>query len=510
MTSPGRRDVLRTAVAGAALATVPAGLSLAAAPEAVAASALVTDDLDLHLARRATFGPTPSVVADIARLGRKAWLEQQLNPGRIDDTSCATLMKERFPGLTWTVAQAQANLEAFSWDLMFDVGVSTIARATWSKRQLFEVMVEFWSNHLHVTNPSDNVWDNRQDYDRQVLRKHALGRFEDMLIASAQHPAMLLYLNNAVSTRFEPNENYGRELLELHTVGVDAGYTEDEMLQSALIMTGFGVDWDTREYVYSAANHHRGAVHVLGFSDANATGPGGHDVGLRYLKYLARHPSTATRIATKLCERFVSDTPPASLVSRLATVYRQNGTAIKPVLRELFGSPAFNQSRGEKVRRPLEDVTATLRVLGYRPDKTGTDGMRGLYWIADGLGHAPASWAQPNGFPDVAASWRSAGTTLGRWNMHLSLAAHWWPSELRQPALRSLLPKKLPVTYGGLVDALARRLLFRTMTAQHKKVVLAFIERSANDVVHADDAALTWRFPYLVALILDSPYNAVR
>ena len=129
---------------------------------------------------------------------------------------------------------------------MYDVSMATIARATWSKRQLFEVMCEFWSNHLNVTNPSDRVWDNRQDYDRRVIRKHALGRFEDMLIASATHPSMLLYLNNADSTKDYPNENYGRELLELHTVSVDGGYNEQDMRNSTLIMTGFGVELGQR------------------------------------------------------------------------------------------------------------------------------------------------------------------------------------------------------------------------------------------------------------------------
>ena len=128
---------------------------------------------------------------------------------------------------------------------MFDLSVSTLARAAWSKRQLLEVMVDFWSNHLNVTNPSDSVWSTRHDYDRTVIRKHALGKYSDMLLASATHPAMMTYLNNAESTKDQPNENYGRELLELHSVGVDAGYSEEEMYNSALIMTGFGIDWDT-------------------------------------------------------------------------------------------------------------------------------------------------------------------------------------------------------------------------------------------------------------------------
>jgi uncharacterized protein (DUF1800 family) len=513
VTSPSRRDLLRLTAAGAAVG-VTAGSGLLAATTSAAAAgpagSLVPASLDVHLARRATFGATPDVVAQIRRMGRRAWVDKQLNPGSINDAACSRMLTERFPGLNWNITQARRHLVPFSWDLMFDVGVATVARATWSKRQLFEVMVEFWSNLLHVTNPSDRVWDNRQDYDRTVLRKHALGRFEDMLVASARHPSMLLYLNNAESTRFEPNENYGRELLELHSVGVDAGYTEDEMLQSALIMTGFGVDWETGLFEYSAWNHYRGRVGVLGFSHSNRTGTGGKDVATAYLKYLARHPATARRIATKLCERFVSDTPPAALVDKLASVYRANGTAIKPVLRTLFASSAFTSSVGKKVRRPLEDMTGTLRILDYGPDKSGVEGMRGLYWMADGLGHAPQTWHQPDGFPDVAVAWQSAGTTLGRWNMHLSLAAHWWPSQLTQPKLRRLLPKKLPATHGALVDALSQRLVFRRLSTPHRRAVLTFMGRSASDPLSPDDAAVDWRLPYIVALILDSPYNAVR
>jgi uncharacterized protein (DUF1800 family) len=215
------------------------------------------------------------------------------------------LVANRFPGLKWGITGARNNIEAFSWDLMRDTTVATIARAIWSQRQLFEVMVDFWSNHLNVTNPSDNVWDNRHDYDRVVVRKHALGRFEDMLVASAKHPAMLLYLNNAESTKDNPNENYGRELLELHSVGVDGGYHEEDMRQSTLIMTGFSVDWQTGLFEYNTWAHYKGNVKVMGFKNANPDAAG-FDVGIRYVKYLANHPSTAQHLARKLCIRFVS------------------------------------------------------------------------------------------------------------------------------------------------------------------------------------------------------------
>lgn len=393
---------------------------------------------------------------------------------------------------------------------MFDVGAATLARAAWSKRQLLEVMVDFWSNHLNVTNPSDNVWDNRHDYDRNVIRAFALGRYEDMLLASARHPAMLRYLNNAESTKGSPNENYGRELLELHSVGVEAGYTEEMMRDSALVMTGFSVDWSTGAFVYRPQWHHKQAVQILDWSSANATADGGYDVGREYVRYLANHPSTARRIATKLCERFVADVPPPTLVDALTQTYLDSGTAIAPVLRELFGSSEFEASLGEKVRRPMQDVIATMRILGIQPDSKGTRGLRSLYWMIESLGDAPLAWVQPNGYPDTADAWRSAGGMLGTWNATMSLVAHWWPKELRRPPLRDLLPPRLPNTHGKLVDTLARRLVFRTLPTEHKDAVLQFLGKNADSPLTKDSDAVKWRLASLVALILSSPYHKIR
>jgi len=508
--TPTRRDVLKASVAVAGGVALAGTLAVAAeAAEPGTGAAFVPGDADLHLLRRSTYGPTPTLLEAIRKQGRKAWLDRQLNPGGIDDSYCDRLIAQRFPGMKWDISEARDHLEDFSWDLMFDLSTATIARAIWSKRQLFEVMCDFWSNHLNVTNPSDNVWDNRHDYDRRVIRKHALGRFEDMLVASANHPAMLLYLNNADSTKDNPNENYGRELLELHSVGVDGGYNEEDMRQSTLIMTGFSVDWETGLFEYNGWAHYRGPVQVMGFAAANAEA-NGYEVGVQYLKYLANHPSTAELLARKLCLRFVSDDPPQTLVDSLAATYLANGTDIKPVLRKLFLSAGFANSIGAKTRRPFEDVAATLRILGYKPDRTGVNGMQALYWISGDLGHAPLAWNPPDGYPDEAASWQSAGTTLGRWNTHLSLAAHWWPTALRQPGLRKLLPTNLPNTYGDFVDTLSKRLVFRRLESAHRQAVLGFLGHQASDPLRSDDAAVGWRLPYVVALILDSPYHGIR
>ncbi len=327
-----------------------------------------------------------------------------------------------------------------------------------------------------------------------------------MLLASAEHPAMLYYLNNNESSKWSPNENYGRELLELHTVGVDGGYDETDMRHSALMMTGFTVDWEDTSFTYEPDWHYTGRIRVMNWTNANRTAAGGRQAAHAYLKYLANHRSTARRIAFKLCQHFISDDPPSGLVNQLADEYRRNHTAIKPVLRKLFRSHAFAESVGEKVRRPMEDMVATLRILGMKPDRQGTDGMRGLYWMLSDLGNAPLSWVPPNGYPDVADAWRSAGGTLGRWNMHMSLAAHWWPSELVLPGLRNnLLPNRLPRTHGGLVDALAKRLVFRELPPAHRRAVLDFLGVNASTPLHEDSGVLQWELASLVSLILDTP-----
>ncbi len=151
-----------------------------------------------------------------------------------------------------------------------------------------------------------------------------------------------------------------------------------------------------------------------------------------------------------------------------------------------------------------------MRTLGIGPDANGTDGLIGLYWMVEGLGQAPLAWTQPDGYPDVADAWRSAGGMLSRWNSHMSLAAHWWPEDLRAPNLGALVPKPLPNTHGALVDALARKLVFRALTASHRKAVLGFIGRRPGDPLSGGDDAVGWRLPYLVSLILDSPYHMVR
>ncbi|MCZ3388991.1 MAG: DUF1800 domain-containing protein [Actinomycetia bacterium] len=515
MTPPTRRQVL--ALAGAAGFAGGLNLAAAAVPAAAATASrpgrdFVPADQHLHLLRRATYGPTPASLDYLKTKGISTWLDQQLSPATIDDAAFQKQLHNKFPWLSWSIPDVIKRVpEGQKWPFMTELSMASIARATWSRRQLYEVMCEFWSNHLHITCPSDKVWFARHDYDASVIRKHALGTFEDMLIASAKHPAMLTYLNNAESSRSDPNENYGRELLELHTVGIAGGYTEKEMFDSALIMTGFTLNPVSRLYRYDTYAHYTGPVSVLGFDRPNTRQNEGEQLGIDYLRHLARHPTTARHLSRKLWIRFISDTPDQAFVDELAQVYLDNGTAIKPVLRHLFLSDAFTVSVGQKLRRPYEDVIATMRLLGYRPEAgSRTTGLRTLQWMVTELGQAPFAWALPDGYPDDGASWLSAGSTLNRWNRHLAFASHWGAAEFPMPPLRSLLPAKLPRTYGDMLDALARRLVFRTIEDRHKQVILTFLDRRASDSFDKQDADAVYRMGPAVALILDSPYHGVR
>ncbi|MGG5257287.1 DUF1800 family protein [Phycicoccus avicenniae] len=537
-----RRTALKTSVAPATPPrNEPTGKALSAAPSARSVDAAyrpraavgaprassvprravarvtsgVTDDpTALHLARRATWGATPALVAEIRSRGAQAWVADQLDPARlVPDADCDALVARLFPRLslaTWEVHDRYWPNS--TGDLGDDVIQSVLARALWSRRQLLEVMVEFWTNHLVVTAPWGDAWDSVHRFHVDVVRKYALGRYADMLVAAAKHPAMLAQLDNESSSKRSPNENFGREVLELHTVGVDGGYAESDIRTSALALTGMSTDDESGEYLYRHIRHHTGALSVLGWSDPNASAFG-EAVGVSYLQHLARHPKTARRIATKLAVRFVSDTPPASLVDSLAAVYTANDTAIAPVLRTLFASAEFAASAGQKTKRPLERMVSVSRVLGVTPGPDTRAWLGGLSWYARVAGQAPLGWPAPNGYPDVAAAWAGANATLTAWNW--TMAQGWTATEspakqVVYPALRGLLPSTLPATHGAFVDALAARLLQVPLSSAKRDAVCAFLDKTATAPLKSTDAAVGWRLPYVVALLLDSPEFATR
>jgi uncharacterized protein (DUF1800 family) len=507
-----RRSVVGGIAAAGAAATLTTGTPAAAAAASPAPATFLPADPLLHLLRRATFGPSPSSIAEIRRLGATAWLDRQLNPSSIADTVAEGVVA-RLPLARLSIAEIRSRVTAgtlkqYSWDPMWQLSWAAVARAIWSERQLFEVMADFWSNHLNVTCPHGDVWDSRIDYDT-TIRQHALGKFSDLLKASARHPAMLTYLDNRFSGKDAPNENYGRELLELHTVGLT--YTETDVKNAARLLTGLTVDHTTGRYRYNATVHAVGAVRVLAFQHANTTAAGGEAAALELLDYLAMHQATARRIVTKLCVRFVADEPPASLITALIKVYLDNRTAIVPVLRALFTSAEFAASIGAKTRTPMEDLAATVRTLGYGPATTGTKFLESLYWMARDAGHAPLNWGPPNGYPDVAAAWDSPSGLLVRWNFHLSIGAGWWPDTLVRPAnLLTGMVGALPATYGALIERTAIRLVGIVPTAAQTTALAGFWGKTPASPLTSNEPAAGWMYPYLMGMLLNSPSFALR
>jgi len=499
-----RPDTAVEGLGAAGLADSPAAAARIAATATPTWPTPVDRDPELHLLRRATFGPTLVDVVAARQMGIDAWLERQYSPEAIADPGGEQVLAA-YRTVGMTTAQIRVAVKEYDWEAMWELGQATLGRQMWSSRQLFEVMVDFWSNHLNVTNPFDGGWDVRTPYDNDVIRAHALGRFSDMLAASARSPAMMRYLDNASSHRKSVNENYGRELLELHTVGLGVRYSEKDVRHSAYIMTGRTVD-DQGRFEYEQNRHWTGKVKVLGFTHANAKASQGMALGDQYLTYLATHPATAKRIAHKLARRFVCDDPPNTLVDRLTQSYLDNGTAIAPMLRTLFSSIEFWMSTGLKTRRPLENVVATARILGVAPGAKTNDGLEGLYWMTNQLGQAPLNWGPPDGYPDVADAWGGAHATLGMWNSHRALLQG-WHGGVTYPKPETFVGLK-PKTVGAYLDTVSRRLVHQPMMPAHKQALLKFL--GAKDSTTVKDIRLGGKIEHLVPLILDSVYHALR
>ncbi len=375
-----------------------------------------------HLLRRATYGITPAAQAAITAMGTAAWVQQQLDPMSIDDTAT----DDRLAGLA-TLDMSPAELrDAYEMNRFVPIGELTVARylrAVHSERQLYEVLVGFWTDHFNIDMTIGPVPFLKGADERDVIRPHAIGRFADMLAASVASPAMLVYLNNATSRADgdnTPNENHARELLELHTVGVDGGYDEEDVVEVAHVLSGWTVDRRNGEMVFNERWHSMDGVgDVLGWKPGALTG---RAAGESLLDHIAHLPETATHLATKLCRRFVSDDPPPELIDRAAATYLDRDTAIGPVVEEILTSDEFARAVATKVRRPFELLAAQGRALGLEiEDLSGTQSVQRIPQALRLLGEPVYAWPSPDGPPDVGPPWLNAGTVLQRWNVTLTL-----------------------------------------------------------------------------------------
>ena len=470
---------------------------------------------DRHLVRRFSWGLTPALAAEVkAAGGGRAWFLRQLQPAKVADAP-GDEVDTWFPSLRLTprrIFENQDNDVQGSWEVAADHSRWTVARRIACKRQVHEVMVDFWSNLLNVSLFHDDAIFWRMDYDR-VIRAQALTSFERLLHATITHPAMGLYLDNAFSSKESPNENLGRELLELHTVGVDAGYTEDDVKASARMLTGYRVDvwWPSFRAFYDTDRHDTEPVRVLGFRHANRS-PDGRAATLAYLSYLARHPATARRLARRLCVKFVSDQPSTAIVNAVARAYLAHGTAIKPTLRALVDHPDFAAAAGKKVRTPTEDYVATVRALGIRPQRPTTDDSfaNAMLWQYSEAGQPPYEWPAPNGYPEVDGAWASAGRVLTSFTIHRDLAARWWPTEqARFPTYGSMLPP-MPATLAQVIDHQSMRMFGQKPGDAVREGVARLLGRSLSTRLTRDEALDYWTLRGILTSLLDSPLHLHR
>ena len=472
------------------------------------------DSQTRHLLSRFTSGVSAERTADVVAAGGvDAWFDRQLSPGDLPD-GAADQLWSWFPSLALAPRQRwQLDKSGRLDDLQMaqDLASWVMLRRLMSKRQVEEAMVDFWSNLLHVPSPSPKAWVYRVEYQK-TLRRHALGRFDDLLRSATRHPAMGLYLDNVDSTVGALNENLGRELLECHTVGLEGGYSESEVVDSARILTGLHVDvGNTWTASYVPANHWVGRVRVMGFAS-----PNGHRDGRAvlesYLSYLAHRPSTARRICHRLALRFVSDRPSANLVDSLAAVYLDADTAIVPVLRALVASTEFKRSVLGKVRTPVEDALATLtalRAVVARPhgDRQAADQ---IVKLSQAMGQVVYDCPDPSGFPDVAAAWTGSGRMLGSMQAHWNAASGAFPHEgITLPRPMEWMPG-LPTTFDNVVDFVVRRMLVLPCTQTMLHAACLATETGPREVIHRTHPLVTRKFPRLAATILDSSEHLSR
>ena len=399
----------------------------------------------LHALSRLTYGPRPGDVERVEAMGFPAWLERQLEPARIDDSAMDRALAA-FSTLTMSIAELhreypRADEQNFARADMTpkrparitaELQAARMLRAVRSERQLQEVMVDFWANHFNVFAGKGELRWYTSPWEREVIRPHALGRFPDLLRATARHPAMLFYLDNWLSARGDYrlpagpnagrrsglNENYARELMELHTLGVDGGYTQQDVTEVARAFTGWTIERPRVEaaFLFRPGMHDRGDKVVLGRSLRRGGERDGEDV----LDLLAHHPATARFIATKLARRVVADDPPPALVERVAAVYRDTGGDIRAMLRAIVASSEFRapESAGAKIKKPSELVASAVRAVGARVEPRGAFV---LARAAAGIGEGFYAAQPPTGHPDRAEAWVSPGTLLARMNFALAL-----------------------------------------------------------------------------------------
>jgi uncharacterized protein (DUF1800 family) len=407
-----------------------------------------------HLLNRIAFGPRPGDGERIHEIGAVKYLESQLYPDRINDDSTLSRLAH-LSSIEMSTSEltqkyvprrqaAQLQMRPVTnvpQALLQDLQAQKVIRAVHSPRQLQEVMTDFWFNHFNVFWGKNATRWLTTNYEMRTIRPHVLGKFRDLLMATAKSPAMLFYLDNHLSSSIRGiNENYARELMELHTLGVDGGYTQKDVQEVARAFTGWSIDRPqvNGEFIFRPRMHDTGAKLVLGHSISD----GGMRDGEAVIDILASHPSTAHFISTKLVRRFVHDDPPATLVKHVAGVFLKSHGDIREMMHAILTSKEFNspEAARSKTKTPLEYVASAIRSLDG-----STDGSRALGQYMARMGQPLYQCQPPTGYPDRGEYWMSNAAILERLNFAVALCSN----QIRGTEVRLDAPVKSVVAKLG-------------------------------------------------------------
>lgn len=529
MTMMQRRTFLQVAGYAAVYGGLLADLgrrALALEPAEVAGS-----DPALHLLRRTSFGPTPEALARVRQVGAAAYLEEQL---AASDGQTETMVQALYPltNTSGTLTYATTGAGFAIDNHIRDLQGAALYRAAFSTAQLKEVMVDFWNDHFN-TFVRRNPIPLKLDFDR-LIRAQALGNFRTLFKATVKSGEMLHYLDNWLNRKDAINENYARELLELHSVG-KGNYAEADMKALARILSGLGyvsnpvdgllgaMSLNYGQVLFTDAQHDDGEKRFLG--QVFPTGGGEAEID-RALELILDQPATARFVATKLCRRFVADEPPEGVVAAVAASFISSRGDIKAMLRTLFGSAEFAASAGAKRKRPMEVVIGALRACGVTPTERllnfnlfGPPGNPvGL--VPDALqraGHLPYNWVPPNGYPDLQRYWANTNTSLYQQQFLVGFVeaisfgyvmadpvnALQFGNSAATAVARARTPRKA-------VDNVVARLLLDALPADARALLLSFVAQDADPDAEMDGAALELRVKGMVFVLLASPWFLLR
>lgn len=415
---PSRRDLLfghklASAFAGATM-TIPAFAEMTVEDEyeeEAKSGEKGYDPLLRRLVERCTYGATKDDLKLAKQMGYDEYLDYQLDFQNIDDTDLDDRLSD-FISLNWSAKRLADEANAGNYEVFYELINSTIVRSAYGNRQLYERMVEFWRDHFNIYIEKDYMYYMLPTDTRDVVRKHALGKFPDMLSASTRSPAMLIYLDNDPSSKEAPNQNYARELMELHTLGV-GNYTQKDVEEVARCLTGYSFQWDYEKpdwgtFKFYGWAHDKGKKKVLG--RAIPKKGGAEDVQI-VLDILTKDPNyapiTGRFIGRKLANWLWGYNPPQALVDSIADTYVSSGGDIKKMVKVALSQEWLVQSQ-PKLKRPYHLVMSTLRVLPSKIDEFWS-----VRYTLSLMGHEPYNWSPPNGYPDTFDFW--SGGLLPRW-----------------------------------------------------------------------------------------------